>query len=85
MGSQNPQWYHKIDCIEVNDPKFDSVFITVFASQLGGNQFKSIGTAQVRLDLFTANGKQVSDGWIDLPQQMGKVRLTTEYVAFDMD
>jgi hypothetical protein len=44
---------HAIQDIEVVNPDRDSVFISVFASQLGGNLFKNIGTAQVRLDLFT--------------------------------
>lgn len=49
-------------------------------------QFKSVGTATVRMDIFT-NGDGIvrQEGWIDLPQQMGRVRLNSEYIAFDPD
>jgi Ca2+-dependent lipid-binding protein len=53
LGAQNPVWMHAISDVDVINPERDSVFISVFASQLGGNQFKNIGTAQIRLDLLT--------------------------------
>ena len=38
------------------------------------------------MDIFTHGDVIVRwDGWIDLPQQMGKVRLNSEYIAFDPD
>ena len=38
------------------------------------------------MDLFTKGDGIVRwDGWIDLPQKMGRVRLNSEYLAFDPD
>lgn len=38
------------------------------------------------MDIFTHGDAIVRwDGWIDLPQQMGKVRLNSEYIANDPD
>ena len=68
LGSQNPLWMHSIQDIDVVNPQQSSVFISVFASQLGGNQFKNIGTAQIRLDLLTVEPEKKLEGWFDLPQ-----------------
>lgn len=72
-------WNHFLTDIEVMDAKNDSIFVSVFASPLGASQFKAVGTAQVRMDIFTTGAAQSGDpktedsspvkrdGWIDLP------------------
>lgn len=50
LGGQNPHWNHRIARLDIRDRTRDSMFISVFASQLGGNQFKSVGTLQVHID-----------------------------------
>lgn len=45
-----------------------------------------MGTATAKMEIFTkGDGIVRNDGWIDLPQQMGRVRLNSEYLAFDPD
>ena len=50
----------------------DSIFVSVFASPLGASQFKSVGTANVRMELFTVSKDAAEppikkDDWVLLP------------------
>lgn len=77
--------------LDVRDPKADEVCVSIFVSPLGANQFKQVCMLKVKMDWFTQNRSQFEDGepsrekpvardgWIDLPQQMGKLRLSSEY------
>jgi hypothetical protein len=64
-------WNHQLNEIEVKDVENDSLFVSVFASPLGVAQFKSIGTAQIKMVVFTkgeSNSKSVKkDEWVSLP------------------
>lgn len=73
VPNQNPLWNHLLSDIDVQDAKNDSIFVSVFASPIGASQFKSIGTAQVKMELFTKSADEDCgivrrDGWVDLPQ-----------------
>lgn len=71
VPNSNPLWNHLLSDIDVLDSS-DSIFVSVFASPLGASQFKSIGTAQVKMEIFTKSANEEGgivrrDGWIDLP------------------